>query len=59
MSMLDEIISAFDIKDDVNDKSETINEDEVKTKSAKMIADKVDVVTEDNDNEDAEQEEDG
>ena len=56
MSMLDEIISAFDIEQDVNDNSETINEDEVKTKSAKMVADKVDIVTEDADNEDGEQE---
>lgn len=45
MSALDEIFKAFDITEDSTDKSEVIDEKEVKAKSTKMV-DKPQVIVE-------------
>ena len=45
MSALDEIFKAFDITEDEGDKSEVIDEKEVKAKSTKMV-DKPQVIVE-------------
>lgn len=55
MTALEEIFKAFNIVEDENDKSDTIDEKTVKQKSNKMVADKPEVIVEQTNTEDNEE----